>query len=133
MAPQLGMLQLTSTLNEEGKTSDSVCMGEIVTYTCKVTDSPNYYLEWALKPSHYCEGHLIMFTHWDSVGSTKTEESGLFNATLVGKNEGGWDLISQISIRIDDSLQNKSIQCSDGLLHAHEALPHIGMILCMCL
>ena len=123
------MPHLTFSLEEEGRTS--ACIGEVVTYTCRVTNSP--YLQWTVESFHHLDDHSILFTDWDSVGFTQSEKDGLFNATLVGKNEGDWDLISNLSIRVDSSLQNKSIQCSDGFLYAHKApralLPIAGMII----
>lgn len=108
---------MTSTLEENGRRS--ACPGEVVIYTCKVATP---YLQWAVETFHHIEGDPIIFTtESDHVGSKVIHSEGLFNATVVGMNEDGWSVTSTLSIRADEILHRRWIQCSNGYLYAHES------------
>ena len=106
-------LTLTSSVEQDGR--QAACPGEVVTFTCMVTDETR--LRWIAEP-FINQSKPIQFVG-NSVVLMMVDMSGQFRATLtsVTENSGVADLTSELTVNVStpEALNGTVIQCSGQL------------------
>ena len=107
---------LTSSVEQDGR--QAACPGEVVTFTCMVTDEIR--LRWIAEP-FIPQSSPIQYASSSIVGLMTVDMSGQFRATLtsITQNGGFADLTSELTVTVSapEAMNGTVVQCS-GLLSA---------------
>ena len=101
---------VTLTSSVEQNERQAACPGEVVTFTCMVTDG--VVLSWTAEP-YFNMSDLIRFVVSNDVGMTIVDNSGLFRATLTSVSQSGifGDLTSDLTVTASETLGGTVVQC----------------------
>ena len=99
---------LTCSVEQDGRLA--ACPGEVVTFTCMVTDGA--FLDWTAEP-HITMMDPIRFLVSTPVGETAMDDSGQFRARLTSVIQNGnfGDLTSELTVTASETLGGTVIQC----------------------
>ena len=101
-------MTLTSSVEEAGR--QVACPGEVVTFTCMVTDGSS--LRWIAEP--FINGsNPITFAVSSAPGDMGVDGSELFRATLTSVSQSGifGDLTSDLTVTASETLGGTVVQC----------------------
>ena len=99
---------LTSSVEQDGR--QAACPGEVVTFTCTVTDGVA--LSWTAEP-YITMMDPIRFLVSATLGQTAMDDSGQFRARLTSVIPSGLfgDLTSELTVTVSESLNVTVVQC----------------------
>ena len=101
-------MSLTSSVERDGR--QAACPGEVVTFTCMVTDGAT--LSWTAEP-YISMRDPIRFLLSATLGATAMNDSGQFRARLTSVIQTGnfGDLTSELIVSASESLNGIVVQC----------------------
>ena len=99
---------LTSSVEQDGR--QAACPGEVVTFTCMVTDGAA--LSWTAEP-YISMMDPIRFLVSGTLGQTAMDDSGQFRARLTTVVQDGnfGDFTSELTVTASETLEGTVIQC----------------------
>ena len=101
---------LTSSVEQLQDGRQAACSGEVVTFTCMVTDGVA--LSWTAEP-YIPMMDPIRFLVSDTAGDTAMDSSGQFRARLTNVTQSGevGNLTSELTVNASETLGGTGIQC----------------------
>ena len=99
---------LTSSVEQDGR--QTACPGEVVTFTCEVTDGVA--LSWTAEP-YISMSDPIRFLVSDTVGETAMDDSGQFRAAVTNVIQSGLlgNVTSELTVTASEMLDGTVVQC----------------------